>query len=112
MALSNIRKEPRREITESAIGIFVVGAYVSLDYLLCRWVLGPSASAGAAGDIAQSSQHYSPPYWPLFAFLMLSIGIGGPVIGARLLYLTHAAGEIVCGWLKAFGADPRPRQRY
>lgn len=112
MALSNIVKEPRREITESVFGIVAVGAYVGLDYLLCRWVLGPSASSGAAGDIAQTSYHYSTPYWPIFALLMLGIGLVAPLVGTMLLYFTHAVGEIVCDWFKAIGADPRPRQRY
>lgn len=98
MALSNLKREPRREITESAIGIFAVGAYICLDYYIVCWALG-SYPAQADRPMA-------------IGFLMTFFGLVGPAIVAALLFFTHFAGEVVCGWLRAIGADPRPRQRY
>lgn len=97
MALSNIFKEPRREITESLVGILTgVSA-------IFGWYFG-----------AVMLQHY----------LRLEDGSKVPFVscltGVALLfvlflvvvYLTHWLGEVVCDWLEDRNLDPRPKQRY
>lgn len=91
MALSNIGNEPRREITESVIGIAAVVLYIAADYLTVTLVFGLTDPllivAGSLG------------------FFIVTIG----VIPLLLLF-THAIGEEICDLLGR--ADPRPRQRY
>jgi hypothetical protein len=95
MALSNLRNEPRREITEQAIGVGVFAGFVWLDYTIARWL-----GAEGASEIA---------------FAMLC-GVVATVFGSMLLFglsiLVHALGETVCGALASLGVDPRPKQRY
>jgi uncharacterized membrane protein YfcA len=97
MALSNFRREPRRELTESAIGIGFTIVWLSADYFI-------------------SSRLYHPVPknfdWPILMFVMILVGMGAPFLAYLLLHLTHAVGEVVCGWLKAVNLDPRPKQRY
>jgi len=98
MALSNIFREPRREITETIVGTVVVAAVLVPDYYFAQWfqlVRGPD----------------NPCPWPmamiigLFLFLLLfAIVIIGP-IGI------HAIGEGICNSLERRGVHLRPRQR-
>src|ERR1700722_6083126 len=82
MALSNIFREPRREITESAIGIGILSVVIWADYKFGVWLQG---AAGCKGDFC-----YVP--WPA--------GMGIGVLGAggllMLLFLAHELGDAVC----------------
>lgn len=100
MALSNIGREPRREIIESAIGIFATVGWGYVDYLI------------ASGIHPYYVEKYGPPWCAQIALIMLLIGVGVPIILLALLHFTHAIGEEVCGWMRAVGADPRPKRRY
>lgn len=96
MALSNIRVEPQREITESLIGI--------------------SALVGGIGllFVGGSIWHSVDPKTPVIAGMALSLLIvfSFVVVGFVLLFVTHALGELICGGLAKIKLDPRPKQRY
>lgn len=96
MALSNIRNEPRREITEQAIGFVTVTVWAVITYLIVKH-LGPT----------------NPGEW--FAGFLL-IGIVFPLIlgicTVGLWYFMHEIGETLCGWMTVLGFDPRPKRRY
>lgn len=96
MALSNIGREPRREITEQLFGVAVLGALIVADYNFGLWFQ----------KITGGPDHGCP--WPvgMIAGVMVFIILIG------LWFAAHELGEIVCGWLKAIRIDPRPRQRY
>lgn len=102
MALGNIGREPRREITESLLGILAVVPFFYLDYRL-----------SVAWDAARGPND---PVFPAMLFIM-AIGL---VIGAFILFVglliflavTHSIGEWICDRLDDMGIDPRPRNRY
>jgi hypothetical protein len=99
MALSNIFREPRREITESAVGI---GAAVAAVTLLA-WV------AYLIGQrIHEADNSFSVPVgMVLGAQILLLAGL----IGALILTITHWIGEEVCDALERRGLQLRPRER-
>ncbi len=101
MALSNIGREPRREITESLVGIVVMVGGLWVDYRIASYfdpyhVTGPGL----------------PPWWLQIVVLMIFIGIVVPMFTMLFLFLTHAVGEVACDILDEFRIDPRPKQRY
>lgn len=101
MALSNIFKEPRRELTESAVGIGVIlVAAVPLGWLDYQLALSTSTPAKPED------------FW-LVLFLL------GPflifVVSALVLAffaVTHALGNAICNGLEKRGIQLRPKQRY
>jgi hypothetical protein len=99
MALSNIRKEPRREITESLVGILVLVAVIYGDYTFAAWAV-PVDSPDRA----------------VFIPITMVVGLIGLFVAglilAGLLYLTHSIGEVVCDSLAERGLELRPKQRY
>jgi hypothetical protein len=99
MALSNIFREPRREITESAIGI---SAFVLI-------VIGPLAIAWhSANAVAATDPHT--PFLLIFVFVII-IELIVVVVVAGLTLLTHAIGEGVCNALARRGVELRPKVR-
>ena len=96
MALSNIFKEPRREITETVIGATVFGVYLYGDYAAALWLQGIT---GGYSDAIP---------WPLG----MAFGFCCTVVLFLILIVIHFLGEKICGSLSKFGADPRPRRRY
>jgi hypothetical protein len=98
MALSNIFREPRREITESVVGIAAAGAVIGgglwLDYEAALW-LGASKADGICLCMA-----FLPLGVILTAILLMSV-----------LELTHDLGDKLCTRLEAAGIYLRPRQR-
>lgn len=96
MALSNIGKEPRREIIESLLGILTFGGIIAGFVFWEIWL----RSLPWPGN--------SPPP-PTIGSIMLLIGLS---ILYGLLQLTHFIGEVVCDWFADQGLDPRPKQRY
>ena len=103
MALSNIGREPRREIIESLAGILAVVAWVVVSFLVARH-FDPY--------YAPAKDDYSPPWWVTVSFFTFMASILIPLASIVFLYLTHEVGEMVCGWMTALGFDPRPKQRY
>ncbi len=47
MALSNILREPRREITETLIGIMATGSFLFVDYKFAVWFEKITNNGGA-----------------------------------------------------------------
>jgi hypothetical protein len=105
MALSNIFNEPRREITETAIGAaiaaaFFAGLYVwgSHEYANGDRLCLPGCDSRAA-------------YLAVF-MILLTIGfVVGGVIIAGIAIGIHALGESICNRLEDAGLHLRPRQR-
>jgi len=107
MALSNMRREPRREITEQVIGTVAVlgGAVIffTADYSFVKWLL-----ASDMMDIHGTAD-------VIFAVILLPIMVSLALlaitfIGYGFVYVCHEAGEALCAKLGRF--DPRPKQRY
>lgn len=93
MALSNIGREPRREITEQIAGTLALALYVVAAYLVVTEIFGATRTVDKI-------------FGTFFFGLVMLVVIPG------LIFSTHAIGEVVCDWLKAARIDPRPRQRY
>ncbi len=96
MALSNMRKEPQREIMETAIGVILVGGFLTGDYYFSLW------TQQLAGGFSQYP-------WPVGMFFN---GLG-LVLGILLMPLfIHFIGEITCDALaEGLGIYLRPRDR-
>lgn len=105
MALSNIFREPRREITESAVGIMVfaipAALYAWIVYIICRWIEGlslrPDGTFGCPWGLAAI----------VVAPAMMVIGFAGYMA----LIATHALGDAACNALQRAGIHLRPRVR-
>lgn len=103
MALSNIRNEPQREITESLIGLLPLLLLIPL-YFWSQWIL------------SIQNVHFSSKadWYVVTAFTMLMSVAGVFVIyllGYGFLHLTHSFGESICGFMAKRGIDPRPKIR-
>jgi hypothetical protein len=95
MALSNIFREPRREITEQLIGAVVVLGYGYADYRFGRWV--EVTTLGHQRD------------FDLLIVSMLGGVLGTIVIGGLILYM-HWIGEGICDRLARRGLELRPKR--
>lgn len=91
MALNNIFREPRREITETIVGGVIIGACLGGDYLLGRW-------------IADQLGHDLP---VAIGMLLGAIAATLAVLG---LFLAHWLGEDICDRLEDRGIRLRPRR--
>lgn len=95
MALSNIFREPRREITESVIGIIPLALFLYADYQFALWF----------HEITGGNKDGCP------VFLSLFVGIFGLVAFVLVLNVTHALGERLCDSLADRGLELRPKRR-
>ena len=107
MALSNFRREPRREITEQIVGtlafaIVFGGAYYCAD----KFWFGPQYDAGVLGI----AEHFLTAL--LFVAGAFMAGIIVFFLGLFVSHGIHQIGEGTCGLLARVGLDPRPRRRY
>jgi hypothetical protein len=104
MALSNIFREPRREITESVTGVaaFLLITAVAIP-VTCKLSHIMRDSDGAAGSTTM----------PYVVYMLVAIIIEAISIAAfvGLLFLTHAWGESICNFLANRGLELRPKQR-
>ena len=103
MALSNIFREPRREITEQVFGTAAVGIPIAFVW----WASGqvPDGWYDATSTLGYIAER---------GLTMLGIAVAGAIgliIVVGLALLTHSVGEDICNALARRGADPRPRQR-
>lgn len=96
MALSNIRREPQREITESVIGILATIVFLTMDFHYSR-------------SLAQGFPH--PDDRIFFTGVLMIVGCFLIPLSMGFIHLTHYFGEEICGWLSAVRLDPRPRNR-
>ena len=99
MALSNMRREPRREITETVVGVIVFGAYVVADWYFAQWFQWVTGPQGA----------YPWPAGMVLGILVLTVGTAAVI---ALPFIVHNIGDFACEVLGLIGLDPRPRQRY
>jgi hypothetical protein len=90
MALPNIFREPRREITESVVGLAVFGVFGWGDYHFAQWF-----------------QEVGGPPWPIGIIL----GVAGAFIAFPILHFTHELGDAICNALEDRGIHLRPRWR-
>lgn len=100
MALSNIFNEPRREITETAVGITVVVGIVAVDYVLTKFVEKSVRSSPADTSVFIAMMGIS---------LAIMIMVGAVIAIASIII--HAIGECVCNMLERRGINLRPRHR-
>lgn len=103
MALSNIGNEPRREITESAIGVLAIVVWLGMAFLIARIIDPPYVNG---------PHDYSASWLFTVSFVTFIVATLGPLLLFGTLFITHEIGEVVCDWLKALRIDPRPTQRY
>lgn len=99
MAWSNVKREPRREITEQVLGVIAAVAFFVGDYYAVCWlkIYRPDLIANGADFV--------------FAAFMLPMTVMiGSVVCWLAWHATHALGEWVCDLLGPL--DPRPRRRY
>lgn len=99
MALSNIFLEPRREITETLVGITAVIGPVYLDYLFASWL-----------KVASSSPNAPNPHG-LPIPLGMVIGFAATLIICVAFIFIHYVGEEICDFLARRGLHLRPTQR-
>lgn len=97
MALSNMLREPRREITESVVGI----AFLAL-------VIGGFARFGMW--FANRTTDANNPYGPM-VFVGMLVALVSIFVLIALAYFTHFVGEEVCDKLKKHGLELRPKER-
>ena len=99
MALTNIFREPRREITETLVGAVVLGGLLYGDYILATALPIPDGLLSYGEIIA-------------LRMLIQPIVVVLALVGLWLaLACIHAAGEGICNRLQASGIHLRPRRR-
>lgn len=96
MALSNMLREPRREITESVVGLLIFAVYMSVSYWFALWIC---------------EQDRATPFAVAMVFSMLGV-FYVPFALMAVMFVVHVAGDIACDMLEAIGVHLRPRQRY
>jgi hypothetical protein len=98
MALSNIFREPRRELIEQGVGLVGFTGLVLCDQaaaaIMCLVVDGTTSVEAAEWAVASA----------------MAIPLGFMIVG--VMVLMHAAGEALCNSLQSRGVHLRPRQRY
>lgn len=97
MALSNIFREPRREITESLLGIAPIAIWLYVDYRL---------SVAIEAEVGPRDMPWQG------AMVLLTIGL---LVALFFLFLiavgTHALGEAICNAIARRGLELRPKNR-
>ena len=93
MALSNIFNEPRREITESLVGVALLGEWFFADYKFGCWFSGHASNCNIEDAVGG-----------MFLGAIATAGL------ALVLLLTHALGEITCDTLEGRGVRLRPQR--
>lgn len=97
MALSNIFREPRREITESIVGMGLFAAFVCLVKPVSWWLFHEQS------DYQRMWLGYM-----FIAVILIGISIGFIFF---MLAVTHFFGEVICDVLASCGLEMRPRNR-
>lgn len=94
MALSNIFREPRRETTETAVGVAMVAG-------VCAVVIGAPVCIS-----------WAMPGLDFVDGVLLLCGLAASLMGLWLVALAaHSLGEVVCDALQRRGIHLRPRNR-
>lgn len=104
MALSNTLREPRRELTESAVGILITfGLLGGLSWADYRFAVRVYEVTGADANALPI------PITMFFTPMILTVVL---ILIAGLLTATHAIGEGICNVLERNGVRLRPVKRY
>jgi hypothetical protein len=103
MALSNILVEPRREITETGVGILAFILFLLPPIIVQIFI---PMHQGTPGDIPWVVGLLM---WTALYIMGIILGLG---LGSLLLFLIHAAGEGICTILAKVNIHLRPSQRY
>lgn len=97
MALSNIFREPRREITETVVGIALFAGFGVPDYFLVAYMY------------AHDTSKYLPPF--LVYLLVMTFFVAAAVAAVvGVAFGIHAIGEVACNALDRRGIHLRPRR--
>lgn len=99
MALSNIFREPRREITESVLGIVPAILIGWIDWQFACWFQGSIMPADKTFRLVGC----------LFGLVLIGASIFIPY---GILLLTHSWGESICNALARRGLELRPKRRF
>lgn len=99
MALSNIFREPRREITETVIGIATLSVIWIPAYLGANW------------SFAHEPDKVHNP-WAMWFFVWLLLWPCLTLGGTAAAIFIHYVGEEVCNSLASRGLNLRPKRRY
>lgn len=97
MALSNIFREPRREIVETAVGFAFLALPIFADYKFAVWFNHVTTGPTKVGCP-----------WPLGMFL----GLVTLAVSLLVLFVIHDIGDNVCNAFARRGIYLRPKQRY
>lgn len=103
MALSNIFREPQREITESLVGAVIVIGLIWADYSFGVWFQEYWGYYNFKDS--QTKIYYVPWFFGMIAGAMLAIA------GVFFLFATHDLGDSICNYLEDRGIHLRPRNR-
>lgn len=107
MTLSNIFREPRREITESAVGLAIFGVAIWADYEFAVWLQDYAGYYTGANNVTKAECP-----WPLGMMLGMMGTIALTLGTAIIMVASHALGDAVCNALQARGIHLRPKRRY
>ena len=99
MALSNIFKEPRRELTEQAIGTGAVLMGIAAFCLADNWLADSLVRQDSPGE------------WWGARVLAVGVLIIGAILTRGLTLLAHQIGDSICNAFQARGIHLRPRNR-
>ena len=100
MALSNIGKEPIREINETLVGLAAAIVLIALDVMVTYWIMGKYDEGANL-----------PPYGVSFALLLVWVPAAVVLMGGLVSLLIngiHSLGESICNTLQAHGIHLRP----
>jgi hypothetical protein len=121
MALSNILREPRREITETVQGaiMFLPSAWLAwkaYEYLNNpdSWLTGQKTKEGIPiyDDSVMFNIDLNAPgfHWSVFIIaLVVAVVVSAVILG--VLVFVHHVGEETCDRWAEIGLDPRPKRR-
>lgn len=102
MALSNMFREPRRELTETAIGLALFGCAVGADYLFARW-LQYQAGYSTVDQVSKANIPWGQG---------MCIGVILACVCTIIAMVAHIVGESICDRLQDGGIRLRPLRRH
>lgn len=104
MALSNIFREPRREITETLVGMAAFSVPITMSAVLATYL-----PVGANGPFDYSDG--TAPFIISFLAWTFVLLCGSIILGLTIAVI-HTMGEDLSDALESRGIQIRPRQRY
>ena len=96
MALTNILREPRRELTEQTFGFLAIGGFVALDLLI-----GTGFCLLLHGTVHVGKGEFT---------ACCLVGVFIIFALAATVFIMHIIGEGICNAMARSGYDPRPQR--